>query len=124
MSLSATGRRYLCPEEQLIIICEANGTRLDIRLDSLYRARYFNNNRVDEVRTVSGPDVTLRAILTRNEALNTTARRLSATIIVQVFALSNTIHSISCSSDTAVEMFLFQNAGELNVSNGILELIS
>ena len=97
-----------------MIVCEANGTRLDIRLDSLHRARYFDTNRVDEVRTVSGPNVTLRAILTGNEALNSTARRLTATMIVQVFTLSNhmTMHTISCSSDTATNLFPFQNAGE------------
>lgn len=112
LSLTTTGRSHLCPGEQLMIVCEVNGTRLDIRLDSLYRARYFDTNRVDEVRTVSGPDVTLRAILTGNEALNSTARRLTATMIVQVVALSNTMHIISCSSDTAANLFPFQNAGE------------
>ena len=83
-----------------MLICEVNGTRLDVRLDSQYRARYFDTNRVDDVRTVSGPNIKLRTILTGNEALPTahSLRRLTATIIVEVTESSGSLHNIVCSS--------------------------
>ena len=94
-----------------MFVCEANGTRLDIRLDSIHRARYFDTNRVDEVRTVSGPDVMLRAILTGNEALSGSLRQLTSTIIVQLSASSRGPHNVSCSSDTGTKVSKFQLAG-------------
>ena len=101
-----------------MLICEVNGTRLDVRLDSLYRARYFDTNRVDDVRTVSGPNIRLRTILTGNEATaqsilteSIALRRLTATIIVEVTESSTGLHDIVCSSNTDSQEFTFQIAG-------------
>lgn len=112
-SLAVTARRHPCANEQIMLICEVNGTRLDVRLDSRYRARYLDTNRVDDVRTVSGSNIKLRTILTGNEAIAHSLRRLTATIIVEVTESSRGLHNIDCSSDTDSDsqVFTFQIAG-------------
>ena len=113
-----------------MLICEVNGTRLDVRLDSRYRARYFDTNRIDEVRTVSGPNIKLRTILTGNEAIthsmlteSDALRKLTATIIVEVTESSGGLHNIVCSSDTDLRVFTFHTAGG-NVSELLITCLT
>ena len=96
--------------------CEVVGTRLDWRVDSIHRARFFDTNRVDEVRTVLGPNIRFRTILTGNEELTGTTgsnRRLASTLIAELSESSTSTHSISCSSDSDTQLFEFQIAGIL-----------
>ena len=95
--------------------CEVIGSRLDWRVDSIHRARFFGTNRVDEVRTVNGPSIKFRTILTGNEEVsgNTGLRRLTSTLIAELSESSTTPHNISCSSDSETQLYKFQIAGAI-----------
>ena len=112
-SLATTGRRHPCRGELLMFTCEVVGSRLDWRVDSIHRARYFDTNRVDEVRTVNGPSVRFRTILTGNEEVTgvTGVRRLVSTLIAELSQSSASLHNISCSSDSETQLYKFQIAG-------------
>ena len=116
-SLATTGRRHPCRGEQLMITCEVVGSRLDWRVDSIHRARYFDTNRVDEVRTVNGPSIKFRTILTGNEEVTGTmgsSRRLTSTLIAELSQTSTSPHNVSCSSDLETRLLQFQIAGNIS----------
>ena len=124
-SLATTGRRHPCSGELLTFTCTVVGSRLDWRVDSNHRARYFDTNRVDEVRTVNGPSIKFRTILMGNEEVTETTgstRRLTSTLIAELSQLSTSPHTISCSSDSESQLLRFQVAGkcsnrEINFNN-------
>ena len=113
-SLATTGRRHPCRGELLTFTCEVVGSRLDWRVDSIHRARYFDTNRVDEVRTVNGPSIKFRTILMGNEEVTGStglSRRLTSTLIAELSQSSTSPHSISCSSDLETQLLQFQVEG-------------
>ena len=114
-SLATTGRNHPCRGELLTFTCEVVGSRLDWRVDSIHRARYFDTNRVDEVRTVNGPSIKFRTILTGNEEVTGTTgstRRLASTLIAELSQTSTSPHSISCSSDSETQLLQFHITGK------------
>ena len=114
-SLATTGRKHPCGGELLTFTCEIVGSRLDWRVDSVHRARYFDTNRVDEVRTVNGPRIRFRTILMGNEEITGTigsTRRLTSTLIAELSQSSTSPHSISSSSDSETQLLQFQVAGK------------
>ena len=113
-SLLTAGRNHSCPGEILLFSCESNGTYLDWRFDTIYRARFFSDQSVDEVQTVSGRGFSMRAILTGNQALPGTSsiRRLNSVLIFQLFEVNTLLHNITCSSSAVdTEVVPFQTAG-------------
>ncbi len=114
-SLAKTGRIHPCRDELLTFNCEVVGSRLDWRVDSIHRARYLDTNRVDEVRTVNGPSIRFRTILTGNEEATGTAgssRRLTSILIVQQSQSTINPHNISCSSNSEIQRLQIQVAGK------------
>ena len=114
-SLKAAGRNHSCPGEILLFSCETNGTYVDWRFDTIYRARFFSDQSVDEVQTVSGSGFSMRAILTGNQALpgTSTIKQLNSVLIFQLFEANTFPHNITCSSSAVeTEVVWFQTAGK------------
>ena len=112
-SLATTGRRHPCSGELLTFTCTVVGSRLDWSVDSIHRARYFDTNRVDEVRTVNGPSIRFRTILMGNEEVaGISNRRLTSTLIAELSQSSTSLHTISCSSNSETQLLQFQVAGK------------
>ena len=117
-SLLTAGRNHSCPREILLFSCQSNGTYLDWRFDTIYRARFFSDQSVDEVQTVSGRGFSMRAILIGNQALPGTSamRQLNSVLIFQLFEVNTLPHNITCSSSAVeTEVVRFQTAGKCNV---------
>lgn len=112
-SLATTGRRHPCSDELLTFKCEVVGSRLDWRVDSVHRARYSVTDRVDEVRTVNGPSIKFRTLLTDNKGAAGSNRRLTSILIAEPFQPSISPHNISCSSDSETQLLQVQVAGNL-----------
>ena len=114
-SLLYSGRKHPCPGELLIFTCVSKGTYLDWKFDTVYRAIFFSDQRVDKVQTVSGSGFKFHSILTGNEALTgrPAIRRLTSHLLLQLSESNIEPHNITCSSDTELQVVRFRTAGEL-----------